>query len=91
MDERMEKKEPIDDVDFEDDIEKRRPKPFRYVSTLDDEPSEKEIESAEFSVMTDEMIQSKNLQESFESVVGVGNVDAIETVLRKHEIKRGKR
>ncbi|MBN2066800.1 MAG: hypothetical protein JW771_08355 [Candidatus Thermoplasmatota archaeon] len=91
MDELMEKEESIDNIDLEDDIEKRRPKPFRYVSSLDEKTTEQDSETDEVSVMTDELVQSQKLQRSFESAVGIGNVDAIETVLRKHELKRGKR
>lgn len=87
----MEKEESIDNIDLEDDIEKRRPKPFRYVSSLDEKTKDQDNETDEVSVMTDEIVQSQKLQRSFESAVGIGNIDAIETVLRKHELKRGKR
>jgi len=86
----MEKEEDIDCLDLENDIEKRRPKPYRYVTSIDKEEISSENDREEISVMTDEKTQSEKLRESFGSIVGVGNIDAIETVLRRHEMKRGK-
>ena len=89
----MEKEDILEGIDIDSEIEKRRPKPFRYVSSLEPDEGDEHrcIEDSDISVMTDEVTQSKKLQESFESVVGIGNVAAIETVLQRHELKREKR
>ncbi len=81
----------IDDTDSE--IEKRRPKPFRYISTLDEESdtADVNIEKLPMSVMTDEVTQSKKLRESFNDAICIGNVSAIESVVRRHELRRDKK
>lgn len=86
-------KELIECIDGDPDIEKRRPIPFRYVSSLPLDMGRKDIHGQEkqFSVMTDEFSQSEALRKHFESVVGIGDVARIETVLKRHELKRAKR
>jgi hypothetical protein len=89
---RMEK-DTIECIDSDPDIEKRRPIPFRYVTSLPLDSEKKDIHGPErqFSVMTDEFSQSEALRKHFESVVGIGDVARIETVLKRHELKRAKR
>ena len=71
-----------------DEIEKRKPKPFRYVS----EPNEiHKILDHSFdkpSVMTDEENTVNILRENFETELSVGDVDSIEQVVQKHVTKR---
>ena len=78
-----------DDTNEKDDLEKRRPKPFRYISDLSelsdiDEP----LSASVMNTNSEEMV--KKLMEQFDSVVGVGDVNAIERVIQKHE-KRNKK
>lgn len=82
----------VDSFDSDPDIEKRRPKPFRYITTLD-EGTEAAATNEKFpiSVMTDEMTQSKKLHESVLTPVCLGDVSAIESVVRRHEGKRDKK
>lgn len=69
------------------EIEKRKPKPFRYVSDLK-EINNNSIEEIPNSVMLDEVSTAQKIQENFESVIGVGDIETIESVLKKHEEKR---
>jgi hypothetical protein len=78
-----------DDASQKDELEKRRPKPFRYISDLSEISDTDEPLSTTFmNSNSDEMV--KKLMEQFDSVVGVGDVNAIERVLQKHE-KRNKK
>ena len=73
----------------EDDLEKRRPKPFRYIKNLSEISDDNEILSTTtMSTNSEDMV--KKLMEQFDSVVGIGDVNAIERVLQKHE-KRNKK
>ena len=77
------------DANQKEDLEKRRPKPFRYISDLSeiseiDEP----LSTTVMNTSSHDMI--KKLMEQFDSVVGVGDVTAIERVIQKHE-KRNKK
>lgn len=82
----------IPDADGKE-IEKRRPKPFRYVTpeelqrinevTLD--------ENVSFSVMRESTTPlHQKINCLFESPVGLGDIDKIETVIQRHEAKRKK-
>lgn len=73
-----------------DDLEKRRPKPFRYISDLselsklDDDP----LSTTSMSLNSEDTV--KKLIDQFDSVVGIGDMNAIERVLQRHE-KRNKK
>jgi hypothetical protein len=72
-----------------DDLKKRRPKPFRYVTNLSEVYDGDELLSE--TVMTTKADATvKKLMEQFDSVVGIGDVSTIERVLQKHE-KRNKK
>jgi hypothetical protein len=74
------------DSDLEE-IKKRRPKPFRYLT--DEKEIEAELTSEEptpVSVMK-EPTAAKIVDEKL-AVIGLGDVDAIENVLRRHEASR---
>jgi hypothetical protein len=72
----------------ENDIEKRKPKPFRYISSIDEVTNDDSEQLIDQSVMTDERTTSKKLRENFESTIGVGDINTIEQVVKKHEKKR---
>ena len=77
------------DSNEKDDLEKRRPKPFRYIQNLSELSDEHEILSTTvMSTRSDVMV--KKLMEQFDSVVGIGDVQTIERVLKKHESKNKK-
>ena len=80
--------EPID-ANQKEDLEKRRPKPFRYISDLSElSDNDEQLFTSVMNTNSDEMV--KKLMEQFDSVVGVGDVNAIERVIQKHE-KRNKK
>jgi hypothetical protein len=75
-------------IDSEDEIEKRKPKPFRYITNLDELNNENAIEQTTKTVMTDENSTSEHLIKHFESAIGVGDIDIVEQVIKKHKNKR---
>jgi len=70
------------------EIEKRKPKPFRYISNLDEVSEELTDQQLGHSVMTDEKLTSEKLRENFESTLGIGDISTIEQVVQRHEKKR---
>ena len=80
--------EPID-ANQKEELEKRRPKPFRYISDLSElSDNDEQILTSVMNTNSDEMV--KKLMKQFDSVVGVGDVNTIERVIQKHE-KRNKK
>jgi hypothetical protein len=76
------------DITSDEEIEKRKPKPFRYISSkneIDEILSEQTLKD---TIMTDEQTTSKKLRENFESTIGIGDMDIIEQVIQKHKNKR---
>jgi hypothetical protein len=72
-----------------DEMEKRRPKPYRYITDISELPNDEDIKmSTVMSVKSD--VTVKKLMEQFDSVIGLGDVNAIERVVQKHE-KRHKK
>jgi len=70
----------------DDDVKKRKPKPFRYLTDKDEIKAELE-KVATFSVMK-APTASKVIDESRLTILGLGDIQAIENVIRKHEISR---
>ena len=71
----------------EDVVKKRRPKPFRYITDQEEIKAElAKEEFAHFTVMKDKNAP-KILDEKL-AIVGLGNVEAIENVIRRHEASR---
>ena len=71
-----------------DEIEKRKPKPYRYVSEPDEIHKILDNSFDQPSVMTDEENTAKILRDNFETELSVGDVDSIEQVVQKHVTKR---
>jgi hypothetical protein len=70
----------------DDDVKKRKPKPFRYLT--DKEEMKAELEKiAPVSVM-----KSPNapriIDDSRLTILGLGDIQAIENVIKKHEVSR---
>lgn len=74
-------------IDFNKGIEKRKPKPFRYITDLKELNDQKEQTLVE-TVMTDEKSTSNHLIKHFESAIGIGDIDIVEQVIKKHKMKR---
>lgn len=72
-----------------DDMEKRRPKPFRYIANLSELGEETDVLSTSVMAQSTDITVEK-LMKQFDSVVGVGDVNAIERVVQKHEKKNKK-
>ena len=71
----------------DDAVKKRRPKPFRYITDQEEIKAElAKEEITQFTVMRDKHTP-KILDDKF-AVVGLGNVEAIENVIRRHEASR---
>jgi len=75
------------DMDPNEEIEKRKPKPFRYITDIDEINKELTNPIAKRTVMVDEQTTSKKLRENFENTLGVGDIDIVEQVLKKHQKK----
>jgi len=70
----------------DDEVQKRKPKPFRYLT--DKEEIKAELEKAStFSVMKSPNAP-KVFDESRLTILGLGDTHTIESVIRKHEISR---
>ncbi|OYT29123.1 hypothetical protein B6U98_03165 [Thermoplasmatales archaeon ex4572_165] len=78
------------DMDPNEEIEKRKPKPFRYISDINELNEELSNTITKNTVMVDEKTTSKKLRENFENTLGVGDIDIVEQVLKKHKNKRDK-
>ena len=79
------------DMDPNEEIEKRKPKPFRYISDINELNEELSNTLTKQTVMVDEKTTSKKLRENFENTLGVGDIDIVEQVLKKHKNKRDKK
>ena len=69
----------------EDEIKKRQPKPFKYLS---DEEIQIELTNSlsRFSVMKDD--SRPNIVDDRFCIIGLGDVETIENVLKKHSITK---
>jgi hypothetical protein len=69
----------------EDEIKKRQPKPFKYLS---DEEIQIELTNSlsRFSVMKDD--SRPNIADDRFCILGLGDVETIENVLKKHSITK---
>lgn len=70
----------------DDDVKKRKPKPFRYLTDKEEIKAELE-KAATFSVMKVSNAP-KVFDDSRITILGLGDIQAIENVLKKHEISR---
>lgn len=68
-----------------DDLKKRRPRPFRYL-TGKEAQTELEKLATQSSVMKDEM--RPNIVDEKFCILGMGDVSTIENVLKKHEASK---
>lgn len=70
----------------DDDVKKRKPKPFRYLT--DKEEMKAELEK----IATVSVMKSPNaprvIDESRLTILGLGDIQAIENVIKKHETSR---
>jgi hypothetical protein len=69
----------------DDEIKKRRPKPFRYITNEDEIKKELDVEQ-EKTVMIG--TDKPNITVDQWKVLGFGDVQTIESVVQKHQISR---
>lgn len=75
-----------------DDIEQRRPKPFRYVTDEDQITFERVPDDyIPCSIMSDDRTATTDmLAKTFETTLGIGDMKTVEQVLKRHERQRSK-
>jgi len=80
--------EPIDMAELgEDDIKKRRPKPFRYIDNEHDIKEELEIDKTpQFTLMRTS--NETEITMNAERLANLENAEKIEDIIKKHEGKR---
>jgi hypothetical protein len=70
-----------------DDIKDRKPKPFRYITDQEEIKAElSSLEKSSVSVMKDP--SSTQIFEENIAVLGLGNVEVIENVVKRHEASK---
>jgi hypothetical protein len=69
-----------------EDIKKRKPKPFRYLTEEEIKAELTPEEETPASVMKEPTVP--NVVEDQLAILGAGDVDTIENVIRKHEASR---
>jgi hypothetical protein len=71
----------------DDEIKKRKPKPFRYITDKDDIQAElTKDENSNVTVMAD--ASAARIVEDKLAVLGLGDVETIENVIKKHQASR---
>jgi len=69
-----------------EDIRRKRPKPFRYLT--DPKEIKAELSSGEISISMMEKSPAVKIYDEKVAILGLGDIDSIENVLRKHEASR---
>jgi hypothetical protein len=69
-----------------DEVKKRRPKPFRYLT--DPKEIEAELSSDLKTVTVMDKTPAAKIYDEKVAVLGLGDVDTIENVIKKHEASR---
>ena len=69
-----------------EEIRKRKPQPFRYLTDKEEINAELASEETPVSVMQDS--PSAKVVEDQLAVLGLGDIDTIENVIRRHEASR---
>ena len=75
-------KSEIDD----EDIKKRRPKPFRYLTDQAEIKAVLQAQSQPASIM--KQPESPKIVDDFMKQVGMGDIETIENVIRRHQISK---
>ena len=69
-----------------EDIKRRRPRPFRYLK--DPKEIKDELKSDELSISIMEKSHTAKIYDEKVAVLGLGDIDTIENVIRRHEASR---
>ena len=70
----------------DEDIKKRKPKPFRYLTNEEIQDELKEETVAPKTIMS--VPEEAKIVDDKSVITGLGDVEAIETVIRRHEVSR---
>jgi hypothetical protein len=76
----------ISGVGPEEEINKRRPKPFRYLTDKDEIKTILSEENTPVTMMTTS--NKPKIVDDFLTVTGLGDVETIENVIKKHQASR---
>lgn len=69
-----------------EDIRRRRPKPFRYLT--DPKEIKDELTSDKLSISIMEKSKTAKIYDEKVAVLGLGDIDTIENVIRRHEASK---
>jgi hypothetical protein len=69
-----------------EDIKKRKPKPFRYLTDKKEIKEELSNEETPVSIMSES--QAAKITNEKLAILGLGDIDTIENVIRRHEASR---
>lgn len=69
-----------------EDIRRRRPRPFRYLT--DPKEIKEELTSDELSISIMEKSHSAKIYNEKVAILGLGDIDTIENVIKRHEASR---
>lgn len=78
--------EALEKSDTEEEIKKRRPKPFRYLKKEEIQAELSTEEPAPISVMKEPA--TPQIVEDELAILGLGDIETIENVLKKHEASK---
>jgi len=70
----------------DEEVKKRRPKPFRYLTDPKEIKAELSLKQPTVSVM--EKSPAAKIYDKKVAILGLGDVDTIENVIKKHEASR---
>ena len=78
--------EAIDKSDSEEEIKKRRPKPFRYLNKEETQDELSQTEPVSVSVMK-ESTPTQIVEDNY-AILGLGDLETIENVLKRHKASK---
>ena len=78
--------EALENSDNEEELKKRRPKPFRYLNKEETQDELKPEEQVSISVMK-EPATTQIVEDNY-AILGLGDVETIENVLKKHKASK---
>ena len=78
--------EALENSDNDEELKKRRPKPFRYLNKEEIQDELSPAEQVSFSVMK-ESAKPQIVKDNY-AILGLGDIETIENVLKKHKASK---